>query len=314
MYNQYTHLQNFKSTTAVSQNTGKGTSTLILNQKNLVASDSNNSTLVYSFPSSVSFPNHKIAVQSITMYYSWFNLGDSSTPLNNNQFSYTWTVGVTTTTYQVIIPAGIYEISDINNFFQFTMIKNGTYLINSAGQNVFYAELLVNVNRYSVDVNTFLVPTSLPAGFTAPVANVAAGYAAFVGFPTTAFNTIITFPATNNFYKLVGYAAGFATTASSTLNQTFNSSTAPQVQPNPTLFFSCSLVNNIYSNPNTVMYSITPNVAIGQQIIEKPPEFSWNNIVGTTASLSFNFRGTDQSLVKINDPNMTIVLMIKEGD
>lgn len=309
---QFQSLTPNKSFSAVGQNSSKGMSSIILTGANVSSSDSSNSTLVYNFPSSVSFTNHEIAVSSISMYYAWFNLGDSSTPLNNNQFSYTWTVLGTTTTYQVIIPAGIYEIRDINNFFQFTMIKNGTYLINSAGQNVYYAELLVNVNRYSIDVNTFLVPTSLPTGFTAPVGNTAAAQAPFVGFPSTAFNPIITFPATNNFYKIVGYTAGYATTASSTVNQTFNSSVSPQVQPNPTIFLNCNFVSNIYSTPSTNIFAITPTGAIGSQILIQPPEFTFNAIQGTTASLTFQLRGRDGSVIKIQDPNLTFVLCIRE--
>jgi len=309
---QFQSLTPKQSFTAVGQSSSKGMSSIILTGANILSGDSSNSTLVYNFPSSVSFTNHEIAVSSISMYYAWFNIGDSTTSLNNNQFSYTWTVGVTTTTYQVIIPSGIFEIRDINNFFQYTMIKNGTYLINSAGQNVYYAELLVNVNRYSIDVNTFLVPTALPTGFTAPVANVPAGQAAFVGFPTTSFNPIITFPATNNFYKIVGYTAGYATTASSTLNQTFNSSVAPQVQPNPTIFLNCNFVSNIYSTPSTNIFAITPTGAIGSQILIQPPEFTFNAIQGTTASLTFQLRGRDGSVIKIQDPNLTFVLCIRE--
>lgn len=310
-YTPYTHLQNFKSTTAVSQNTGKGASTLILNQNNLVASDSTNSSFVYNFPSSVSFPNHKIAVQSITMYYSWVNI---SAALGNNTFSYNWIVAGVPTTFTITIPDSLMEISDINNLLQFTMIKNGHYLIDSASQNVYYAEFLVNVNLYSVDINTFPVPTALPIGWSVPVANPATGAVAWGTFPASKFNPIITLPA--NFNLIMGYVANFATIQNIGVgtNLSYHSSVSPQVQPNPTLFFSCNFVNNIYSNPNTIMYSITPSVAIGQQIIEKPPEFSWNNIVGTTASLSFNFRGKDQSFVKIIDPNMSIVLIIKEGD
>lgn len=313
MYNQYSHLQNFSNastaTTAVGQNTGKGSSTIILNQSNLLASDKNNATLVYNFPSTISFPNHKIAVQSIFMYYSWANISAS---LGNNTFTYSWTVVATPTTYTITIPDGLYEIKDLNSLLQFTMVKNGHYLINSAGQNVYYAEFLVNVNKYSIDINTFPVPTSLPATYTAPVANVAAGYAAWPGYPTTTFNPIITLPSAIN--SIFGYTAGYATTSSGAgLNLTFSSSTSPQVQPNPTLFFSCNFVNNVYSNPNTIIYSLTPNVAIGQQIIDKPPEFNWNTITGTTSQLTFTFRGNNQSLIKIIDPNMTVVLAIKEN-
>jgi hypothetical protein len=306
MYRPYSFTNT--STTAVGQNSGKGSSTIILNQKNLVASDTNNATLVYNFPSTVSFPNHKITVQSITMYYSWANI---SVALQNNTFSYSWTFGVTTVVDTIVVPDGLYEIKDLNSLLQFEMIKNGHYLINSAGQNVYYAEFLVNVNKYSIDINTFPVPTALPTGFSTPVANVAAGYAAFPGFPTATFNPIITLPSAIN--SIFGYSAGFATGAGAGLNLTYNSSVSPQVQPNPTLFLSCNFVNNIYSNPNTIIYSLTPNVAIGEQIIDKPPEFNWNVITGTTSSLTFTFRGNNQSLIKIIDPNMTIILAIKEN-
>jgi hypothetical protein len=308
---QNVHSQSFAS---VGQNSGKGMSSIILTGSNVSASDRTNSTLVYNFPSSVSFPNHEIAVSSVSMYYAWYNIDTSATVLNNNQFSYTWVVGVTTTTYQVIIPAGIYEIADINNFLQFTMIQNGHYLINSASENVYYAEFLVNVNRYSVDINTFPVPTSLPTGFTQPVANPATGALAWGGYPTQVFNPLITIPATNNFYKIVGYVAGFATSQNTNIgtNLSYHSSVAPQVQPNPTLFLNCNLVNNIYSNPSTNIFAITPTGALGSQIVIQPSEFTYNTIQGTTASLVFQLRGQSGSPITIQDTNMTIVLCIRE--
>ena len=98
--------------------------TIVLNQSNILAG-SNNSTLVYNFPTSVRFENHQIAVQSVNMYYSWQNI--NSTSLKNNTFTYTWVVGSTTTTYTVSIPSGLYEISDINNYLQFVFIQAGQY-------------------------------------------------------------------------------------------------------------------------------------------------------------------------------------------
>lgn len=303
-----------QSFAAVGQNSGKGMSSIVLTGSNVSTSDSNNSTLVYNFPNSVSFTNHEIAVSSISMYYSWFNIGDSTTSLNNNQFSYTWVVGGITTTYQVIIPAGIYEIADINNFLQFTMIQNGHYLINSASQNVYYAEFLVNVNRYSVDINTFPVPTALPTGYSVPVANPATGDLAWGGYPTQTFNPLVTLPATNNFYKLLGYTAGYATSQNTNIgtNLSYHSSVSPQVQPNPTLFLSCNLVNNIYSNPSTIVFAITPTSSIGSQILIQPPEFTFNAIQGTTASLIFQLRGQNGNVIKIQDTNLTFVLCIRE--
>lgn len=306
--------QQYNSFPSVGQSSGKGSSSIVLTGANVSSSDRSNSTLIYQFPSSVSFSNHEIAVSSISMYYSWDNVGGATTQLNNNQFSYTWVVAAATTTYQVIIPAGLYEITDINNFLQFTMIQNGHYLINSAGQNVYYAEFLVNVNKYSVDINTFAVPTVLPTGWSTPLANPASGALAWPGFPTQTFNPLITLPATNNFHDLVGYVGGFVTSQNTGVgtNLSYSSSVAPQVQPNPTLFLSCNFVSNPYSNPSTNIFAITPTVPIGNQILISPPEFTFNAIQGTTASLTFQLRGRDGAVITIRDTNLAIILTIKE--
>jgi len=44
------------------------------------------------------------------------------------------------------------------------------------------------------------------------------------------------------------------------------------VQPNSNILFSISNINNKYANPSSIL---TPAVAIGAQIIEKPPQFSY---------------------------------------
>lgn len=281
--------------------------TIVLNSTNIVGSGNNQ--LVYTFPNSVSFPNHLIAVQSINMYYSWANINVS--PLNNYQFSYTWTVGTTVTTYTLSVPDGLYEVADLNYFLQFNMRKNGTYLINASGQPVYYAEFIVNPNRYSVQINTFPVPTSLPTGWTAPLADTAAGLAAFVGFPTTSITPIVTL--IGNFAALFGYVAGFATTTSTTLNLSFNSTTAPNIQPNSSLYLAISNISNKYAIPSSIIYNITPNVGFGEQIQERPPEFGWNKLLeGTYNQLRVQLLGHDFAPVQVLDPNMTIVLVIKE--
>ena len=49
--------------------------TIVVNQENIVNSDNN--ILEYSFPNSVQFSNHEIAVSQVNMYYSW----TTSTPI-----------------------------------------------------------------------------------------------------------------------------------------------------------------------------------------------------------------------------------------
>ena len=96
---------------------------IVFNQNNIVQNGLN-SELVYKFPNSVIFKDKYIAVSSISMFYSWFNILNT---YNNNILTYTWTSGTTTTVYTINIPNGIYEISDINNYIQFICIQNGTF-------------------------------------------------------------------------------------------------------------------------------------------------------------------------------------------
>ena len=124
----------------------------VLNSNNIVQ-DGQNNKLLYQFPNSVLFKANSIAVSSVSMYYSWFNI---SSALGNNTFTYSWTSGTTTTTYSVVIPDGLYEIAQLNSYFQFVMISNDTYLIDSSGKYVYYAELILNPTRYAVQLNTLI--------------------------------------------------------------------------------------------------------------------------------------------------------------
>lgn len=276
--------------------------TIVLNETNIVGA--NNNTLIYQFPSSVDLTGCEIAVSNITMYYAWDNINNIT--LQNNIFSYTWVSGATATTYQVVLPNGLYELSDINAYLQFVFIQNGHYLVNSGGQNVYYAEMIINPTQYAVQVNTFAVPTSLPVGWTNPASLV---------FPTTTFNPVLTFPA--NFNEIVGYAVNFATAINTGGGNTLSylSSVAPQLQPNSSLLVSMSGIDNKYANPNTIIYSVAPNVGLGELIVEKPAQFNFNRMLsGTYNQLRFQFLGGNLSPVIIRDPNMTIILVIKDQD
>ena len=297
---------------------------LILNASNVEGS--NNNTYVYNFPNSVVLKDKYIAVSQIIMYYSWFNITDT---YQNNRLTYTWTVAGVTTTYTINIPNGLYNITDINAFCQWTMINNGHYLIDNNGNNVYYFELIVNPNRYAIQLNTYLVPTALPAGWTAP--------SGFAGFPTTAQNPVVSFPA--NFYKIVGYepVGGVVFSSNSNVGNayvapsptasnyyvakngagtlSYLSNIYPDVQPNSSIYLSISNINNPYSQPSSILYAITPSVAIGEQVIETPPNFMWNKLIdGTYNQLRVQFLGIDKAPITIKDPNLTIILTIKDKD
>lgn len=295
---------------------------LVFNQNNII-DDGQNNKLVYKFPNSVVLKDKFIAVSNISMFYSWFNI---TTVSMNNTLSYTWTAGAVTTTYVILIPDGLYEIAEINNFCQYTMIQNNTYWIAPNGDYVYPFELTLNVNRYAVQINTFLVPTALPFGHTIPVG--------FPGWPAVTQNSVITIP--GNFNIIVGYTAGFATNANvanayvpptpATAGTNFVakdgagtlsylSNISPQVQPNNNVLFSLSNINNPYSQPSSIIYSLNPNVGVGQQIYETPPNFMWNKMIdGTYNEIRLTFLGNDLRPLIIKDPNMTILLTIRDKD
>jgi hypothetical protein len=306
--------------------------TLVLNQSNLVQ-DGNNSTLVYKFPNSVTFSNSEIAIAQITMYYSWFNI---TSRYRNNQFTFNWVNAANTnnyTTYTVTIPDGLYEIRDLNNFLQFVFINAPSlstsiisptptrpfYLVDSAGNNVYYAEFQVNPTAYAIQLNTFQTPAfgALPLGWTNPGA---------ILLGTQGFNPVITTP--SGFNTIVGFSSTFSssqnqnngganpgTATAYKIGSTFSylSTITPQVQPNPNLLVAITNIDNIYSNPTSIIYSLAPAVAIGQLIVEKPPEFNFNKLLrGTYNELRIQFLGTDLQPVQIKDPNITLLLTIKD--
>lgn len=296
---------------------------IVLNQNNIV-NDGGNNKLVYKFPSSINLTDKYVAVSSVSMFYSWNNI---DAIYSNNTLTYTWTAGGTTTTYTITIPNGIYEITDLNSYFQYVMIQNLTYWTNSSGQYVYPWEISVNATRYAIQINTFLVPTSATAttlGYVLPAGQ---------SWPTVTRNPVVTIPSAFNI--IIGYTAGFATNAnvsnaytpaSATVNNNYESknaggtlsylsNTSPQVQPNSNLLLNLSGINNPYTQPSGIIYSLNPSVAAGEAISEKPPNFMWNKFInGTYNELRLTLLGTDLRPIQINDPNMTILLTIRDAN
>tara|TARA_R110002126_G_scaffold20067_3_gene74680 strand:- start:197 stop:1084 length:888 start_codon:yes stop_codon:yes gene_type:complete len=262
-----------------------------------------NSTFEYEFPNSVNFKDMEIALINASLYYSWFNISDE---LSNRTFSYQYVVGTTTTTRTVTLDEGLYEISDINKALQFDFIAADLYLIDSNGDNVYYAEFLVKSVRNSIDINTYAVPTSLPSGFTQP--------ANFVGYPTTTYNVNIQMAA--NFNNIVGYASDFETGLSSGVGTTlsFNSTKSPNVNPNSSVLVEIDIIDNPLGNPSNIIYAIVPSVGVGSLIYVSPSEYSYNSIKnGIYNKLRLRLLNKDTlNPLTINDGEITIILGIKE--
>jgi hypothetical protein len=301
--------------------------TLILTSNNIVAG-SNNSQLLYKFPAgSINLvKGQKVALQSLTMYNSIFNI----TALNqNNSFSYIWVDG---TTNIVNIPDGYYEIPSLNAFLESVFISNKHYLIdNSNGKYVYFIAFTINPNAYAIQVNCFPMNNGLyPLGSTSGTFSLPAGqsWSSNGTLSATTIVPILIVP-NNNFSVVMGFNAGkypnativgsYPTNITETptqlqTTQSFLSTTTPQVSPLSSLILTCSLINNNYAIPNKLLFSFAPVGTIGQQFTIQPSgNLSFIDCqAGQYASFSLEFYDQNLRPVVIQDPQINILLLISD--
>jgi hypothetical protein len=312
--------------------------TIVLNESNLVQ-DGENNKLVYRFPNSVLFKNTYVALQSASMYYAWYNI---SSALGNNTYQFQFPdVTGTMTTYTVTMPDGIYEVKDIDAYFQFYCITNGLFWTTVTGEQVFYMKFEVNISLYAVQVCCYSPPYNGVGGnpngylrgsgtnFTITRQTLVPifpnAFTKTIGWPTP--NQLIDIGITTGTWTGFNYANAGTATSSGLYNLVpfswnattgvvaYSSNNSPQVNPNGSIYISLNNINNPYAIPSTIIYAITPTGVAGSAIVEKPPQFCWNKFIdGTYNQIIVSFLGLDGRPIVIQDPQMTILLAIKDGD
>ena len=136
-------------------------SSIIVNSTHII-DKINNSTFQIDFERSILLQDKNIALTSASLYFSWRNITSS-----NNTFSYTW---IDEISYSVVLPVGFYEITDIRTYFQYVMTLNGHIMVNTeTNATIYFIDMLVNNTKYSIDIITYPVPTTLPEGFTSSI-------------------------------------------------------------------------------------------------------------------------------------------------
>lgn len=287
--------------------------TLILNQNNIVP-NSGNSSFLYNFPQGgYQFKDQFIAVQQISMYNSVFNISSAN---NNNKFSYIWVDG---TTVNITLPDSYLSISEINAYMQSVMVDNTHFLISGTSY-VYLLEIVVNPSRYADQINSYVISSTIASNntWTLPPS------ATWV-LPTNAICPMFVVPSTN-FQQLIGYTAGNypnsviagtppaqTQTPSYTSTQSFLSSTAPQIVPQPYYLCTCTLVNNRLAIPSQLLFSLTPTGSgFGELYTVQMSELAFNKIEdGHYTQFVFRFVDTLGSQITLQDPNTNILLVIK---
>lgn len=283
--------------------------TIVLNSTNCVptttSSGVDNSNFVYTFPISAQFQDEEIAVSAISLYYSWFSI---TSALGNNTFTYTWyNAAGAVGPFTITVPDGFYTIAQLNAYLQSVMISNSHYLITASGQYVYYLEFVENASRYSIQFNSYAIPTAATAaalGYTTP--------AGWVSFPAAAITPQITI-ATNAFRDIVGFNAGTYPNPTQATNYSKISDFTPQVSPVQSILVSCSLVSNPLAIPNNIIYSLTPNVEFGSLITPNISNMIWNETLNGYFT-SFKIQFLDQSFnpLLLRDTNLVIVLSVRK--
>ena len=134
---------------------------ILLTEANKVS----NSQYKYSFPASVDLSNYDIALADLALYYSWYSISQAQ---GNNTFSINFPNGSGNSTYNITIPDGTYSVSDLNNYLQYFFFSNGLYIQNNTtGAITYYMSLQANPTAYKIQLISYALPTSLPAGSTA---------------------------------------------------------------------------------------------------------------------------------------------------
>jgi hypothetical protein len=273
--------------------------TIILNTSNIVE-NSNNTKLVYNFPSGgYTFKNDMIALQSVYQYFSIFNI---TSDYGNNTFSYTWFDGIE---YTITIPDGYYEISDLNSYFQSIMIANTHYMTNASGQFIYFLEFIVNTSRYAVQINSYPLDTDIQTtnGYILPTG-------ATWSVPAT--STLSQFNVnTSAFGEVLGYEIGsYPSNQTGSTTASFLSSVAPQITPYSSILVSCNLVNNRAVIPSNILSSYTPlGTNIGSLFTFEPNYLQFADVEdGQYTQLVLEFRDQLSRPIIIRDPNMLISL------
>lgn len=281
------------------------TQNILLNSSNIV-SGSKNSRLVYKFPSPQAYNNSSLAVHSLQLYYSWFNINKAL--YNNHQFQYRWwnSGGNLWNRFDVIIPDGFYDVNQLNLYLQSVMLKGGHYLQDATGKKYFFIEFVENPTYYSIQLNMLPMYTTLPSGWSRGGA---------WQLPPTQQTAQVFILSVGNFKDVIGFNEGtYPPSPSSTLYQKI-SDTAPQLSPISSLVIRCNLVRNGNALPDDIIYSFsTGATAWGDIIAEKPNELYYSPIVnGTFDKLELSFLDQNFNPVDIIDPNMLITLVIKNN-
>lgn len=287
--------------------------TLILNSSN-VSNRNTNAIFQYNFIGGnfTVEEGTEAMISSAQIPYSIFNI---TSVYNNNRLLIGFPTGASTntyTTFNLLFPDGFYTIDDIRNFIQQYCITNGLYLINTAGDYVYYIDIQQNTTYYANQILLYTVPRSLPTGWTQPSNWI--GYSTFTSDRTP----YVQFVAANQFHEYMGFNNGIyppgATTTGNTTNYSVLSNRVPIGSYVNSIIVHCSLVNNSVVSPSDIIdaFQIT-NTTFGANINYAPSIEKYVKLTkGNYSSMIVYLTDQNNAPITLLDPNVLITIIFKK--
>ena len=272
---------------------------LIINSSHYIG----NSTFRYPLRTPMKCPDDvsHIFIVSCLIYNNTFNI---SSLYGNNTLSLNW-LG---TTYNLTFPNGYYAASDINSYIQSYCYTNGLYMTTSAGNIVYFIECVVNAVRYAISLNLYYIPTS--ANATTLLYSIPSGSS--WTFPSTNSTPQVTFNTV--FGSLIGQISGTYPPTVLTTNIQYVSTTTPIISPVNAYVICVNILNNPYSNPNNILFTLPLNNSFGG-LVTSTPMLVWNEIYsGQYSEFTLTIFDQNMNILSLNDTEIVIQLAFSKLD
>jgi hypothetical protein len=246
-----------------------------------------------------------------------YSINNITQAYNNQAFTFRMPTGAgigSYTTFNIVIPEGFYTIDDLNSYMQYYAIANGLYLVNADGNNVYYTPTFtVNQPYYSVEILLYLVPRSLPAGWTQP--------SNWIGYSTySADRTGNIVVLNNNFKKYIGFLPGnypdIAQVIPTSNYSILSNAKPPLATTVNSLVVHCSLVNNSVIVPSDIIdaFPIT-NAVFGQNINYEPTVPKFVKLTrGKYSSMTISLTDQNNNNINLIDPNILLTFVFQKNN
>jgi hypothetical protein len=243
------------------------------------------------------FENADIALYSISIPYSWYNI---STALNNTTFNLSF-CGLS---IDITLPDSNFEIDTLNQYLQFVMYQNGLYLVDSTATEVFYLSLQMNATLYGATLAYTVLPATLPAGWSNPAALDLITYGGTC--------PVITFD-NSEFSTFLGFNPSTSIPAVNTATGAITSPNTPDVRSISTVNVGLNLVENPILLTRDI-YSFSPSeVGFTDYYTQQVPfPIFYRVINGSYNEIVINFTDQLGRPVQVNDPDISITLIFKQ--